>query len=481
MRFRSAVVSVAAAALIVTGCASGGGGAPVDAGEDGFRPRDNDYTQTAQLFLLQAAQAETPDPSRYQSALDAAQQSIAEDSSNPLGYRIAGEAYIGLGNFQAADDMLNQAVDLYPAYSEELTFVRENAWVEAYNTAIPPLQAGDLEAAIEAFDNANVIFKGRPEAMLQLASLYERTEQAELAIDIYGNILGLVQGPLYVQQDSAGQASWKEQEEIAAFNLAQGYARLGRNVEAVQAYSDYLEVNPGSLNVLTSLANTLMVIAKEAVVDSMNADSASYRMNADSAMAIYADLMARTDMNARDYFVTGIGLYNMEEYGQAAEAFRRSNELNSMSRDGAYNYAQSLFLAEEWENLYEAGSHLIELDPQNPNSYLLAGQGLLNTGEEERALEVSNQLEELTFVVVSPTLQPIAGGGASLRGAIENKMLDEGTPITIRVHFSAVDGTEMGTRDVTVQAGAVDSEVAFDTQFDSDEAVLGYWYEVIRP
>ena len=153
-----------------------------------------------------------------------------------------------------------------------------------------------------------------------------------------------------------------------------------------------------------------------------------------------------------------------------------------MSRDGAYNYAQSLFLAEEWDNLFEAGSRLIELDPQNPNSYLLAGQGLLNTGEEERALEVSNQLEDLTFEVVNPMLQSIAGRRRiAFAGAIKNKTLDEGTPITIRFHFSAVDGSELGTRDVTIQAGAAEAEVAFDTELDSDEVVLGYWYEVIRP
>ena len=479
MKLRSAVVLAAATALLGSACASGGGSVTPE--EDGYRPRDNDHTQTAQLFLLQAEQAETPDPSRYQSALDAAQLSIQEDSLNPLGYRIAAEAYIGLGNFEEADDMLNTAVELYPPYDEELGFVRENAWVEAYNSAIGPLQAGDLRAAIEGFQRANVIFKGRPEAMLQLASLYERTEQVEESIDVYGDILTLVQGPAFAQQDSANQVAWKEQEEIAAYNQAQAYARLGRNDEAVQAYSDYLEINPGSLNVLTSLANTLMAMAQEAVADESNPDSATFRMNADSAMAIYDGLMSRTDMNARDYFVAGVGLYNLEEYSRAAEAFRRSLEGNPMSRDGAYNYAQSLFLAEQWEPLFDAGSALIELDPQNPNAYLLAGQGLLNVGEEERALEVSNQLEDLTFEVVNPTMQPIAGGGATVRGAVKNNTLDEGTPVTLRFHFTAVDGSEVGTRDVTVQAGAAESEVAFDSEVDTEDAILGYWYEVIRP
>ena len=73
------------------------------------------------------------------------------------------------------------------------------------------------------------------------------------------------------------------------------------------------------------------------------------------------------------------------------------------------------------------------------------------------------------------------GGGGNLSGAIKNNTLDEGAVVTLRFHFTLDDGTESGTKDVTVQVGAAESETAFETQAVSDEPVVGFWYEVIRP
>lgn len=461
MNVRSSV-AVVAAMLLTTACASGGGSSSSE--EEGNRPRETSFTQTAQLFLVQAQQTETPDPARFQQVLDAANQAIDEDSTNPLAYRLAAEANIGLGNHELADEQLDTAEELYPGYGEELRIVRENAWVMAYNAAIPPLQDGELETALGHFENANAIYQGRPEAMLQLASLYERTGDSEGALEAYQQVVDLTTGPRYAQQDSATQADWAEQEEIAAFNLAQGYARMERYDDAVNAYEMYLERNPDNITAVSNLAGTLAQMGM-----------------ADSANAVYSALMERPGMDARELFVVGIGLYNAENYSRAAQAFQMSLDMNNMSRDAAFNYAQSLFLAEEFDDLEAAGRHLISLDPMNPNGYLLAGQGLLNNEQTDAALEISNKAEELPFELVQPTLQPVQGGGANLSGAVKNNTLDEGSVITLRFHFTTGDGIEAGTREVTVQAPAQEAEVAWDTQFSSTEAVIGFWYEVVRP
>jgi len=471
MNFRSSV-AVVAATLLATACASGGGS--TSSGEEGNRPRDTSFTQTAQLFLVQAQGTETPDPARYQQVLDAANQAIEEDSLNPLGYRLAGEAYVGLGDYEQADAMLDMAEELHPPYGEELNIVRENSWVVAYNEAIPALQSEDTDAAIGHFENANAIFGGRPEALLQLGSLYERSGQTDKALEAYQSVVDLTGGPRLAQQDSATQADWQEQEEIAAFNLAQGYARAERYPEALTAYESYLGRNPDNIAVTSNMASTLALMGM-----------------ADSANAVYEGLMSRPGMGSRDLFVVGIGLYNAENYSQAAEAFKRSLAINNMSRDAAFNYAQSLFLAEQFENLDTAARHLMELDPNNPSAYLLAGQGLLNMEQTEEAIEISNISETLPFEVVRPALQPVQGGGANLSGAIRNKSLDEGSVVTLRFHFTTDAGIDAGTREVTVQTATpmsesddvteTQAEVTFDTEFPSSEPIVGFWYEVVRP
>ncbi len=463
MTFRSSVASVAAVAMLATACASGGGSAAPSA-EEGNLPRDNSFTQTAQLFLVQAQQAETPDPARFQQVLDAANQSIAEDSMNPLGYRLAGEANVGLNNYNEAARLFDQAVELYPEYEEELRFVREAAWVQAYNAAIGPLRDGDLEEAQMQFENAHVIYAGRPEAMLQLASLYERTNQTAEALGMYEDVLDLVTGPRLAQQDSAAQLDWAAQEQIASSLLAQGFSAQGRHADAVGAYQAYLENHPENVQVASNMAGT-MVLMGDTV----------------AARGVYADLLTRPGLSSREAFSIGIGYYNLEDYSQAAAAFKLSLDGNSMSRDGAYNYAQSLFLAEEYEPLADAGAHLIELDPKNPNAYLLAGQGLLQAGQEDEANATAEMAGDLDFEVVRPTLTPIMGGGGRLNGVIKNNTLDANTVVSLRFHFTLDDGTESSTKDVTVQVGETESETAFDTEADATEPVVGFWYEVLRP
>jgi hypothetical protein len=149
-------VLLAVGAMVGGACASGGGGSssgpePVEGMPEGTRPSDNSFTQTAQLMLLQAQGAANPEEGRprLQEALDQAMGSIESEPGNPLGYRLAAEAQIGLGDFAAADTLLVRAEELYPAYSLESPAIREAAWVNAYNDAIGMMQAGDPQGALE--------------------------------------------------------------------------------------------------------------------------------------------------------------------------------------------------------------------------------------------------------------------------------------------------------------------------------------------
>ncbi|MEZ4424042.1 MAG: tetratricopeptide repeat protein [Gemmatimonadota bacterium] len=477
MRFRFKLGALAFMASLAA-CASGGGGgstpSPTEGMEEGTRPSENSSTQNAQLMLLQAQGQEGPQSeARYRDALTAAQASIQTEPGNPLGYFLAGQAMIGLGDYMAADTMLDRAVELYPAYSLETPSIREGAWVETYNAGIGLLQGGDPQAALTEFEKAGVIYRDRPEALLQVGSLASQLGDNGKAAEAYAGCLEIVQGPGYGEQTPETQTDWDEWEEICALNMAQAY-RMDENYDrAADAYATYLEVNPESVNAATQLANALMLQAGGAGADST--------MLADSAMAIYDGLLGRTNLNSREMFVVGIGLYQIDAFERAARAFARSSELNPRSRDAAYNWAQTLFLAESYDNLPTAARQLIELDPQNSNAYRLLAQGLLQTESSEVAMEVMEQMEALSFEVVDPLFQPVQGGGARLDGAVQNNTLSPGTPVTLRVHFTTADGMEAGTQDVTVNAPAAESTTDFSIDFDSTEEVVGFWYEVVAP
>ena len=446
-------------ALGASGCASGGGGssssgpAPVEGLPAGIQPNDNDFTDQAELFLLQE---------NFQAALDAANQSIAAEPENAQGYVQAARAQIGLGDLDGANENLDRAEELYPSYGPEVRAYRENAWVQAYNDAIAEYQAGNNEGALVKFEQGHAMYQDRPEAMLQMGSLYAQAGRTDEAIAIYRQAVELTTGPMAAQQDSSMVEAWQESEQIATLNLAQLLGQNDRPAEAADVYANYLERNPGDITALSNLGATLVMAEQP-----------------DSAMKIYDEILSRQDLNARELFVTGVGLYNVEAYDRAAIAFGRSAELNPRNRDAQYNYAQTLYLASQFDNLYEEANKLIELDPNNQQAYVLAFQGLRETGREDEGQPLIQAAEELAFLVEVPTLQPVAGGGAILSGEIKNVSLDQGAPITIRVHFTGMTGQELATEDVTVNAPAADESTQFSAEVSAAEAVVGYWYEVV--
>ena len=470
MKFQLGVVLAASTVIAAGACAGGSGGGgddtPMPPGmEEGVPPRDNMFTRTAALALSQAMQNADPSErdARYQDALLASLDGIENQPDNPQSYRQAGEAYVGLNDLAGADSMWTRAEELYPLYSFDLNPLREQQWVNQYNLAVNQIQAGDMEGAVGLLEAAHAIYKGRPEAMLNLGSIHAQLANDDDAVRWYRTALELLRGPSFDTQPEDVQAMWSENEEIAAFNLAQILATAGRNEEAEAAYRTYLERNPDNVTALSNLAVVLMGMDRN-----------------DEAATIYEGLLARTDLDSRDYYVTGIGLYNAENYSMAAQAFGRSYELIPQSRDALYNYAQALYLAGELDELYPAALSLREMDPYNNNVYRLLAQGLMAQGDTTEAARVLEEdMSNLEFEIEGTILQPFGGGGGVVNGELLNHSLAEGGAIDIRVFFYGTDGTEIGIQDVSVPVPAAEMREIFRVELDSDQDVVAYRYEVI--
>ena len=454
---RLGVTLATAGALVLSGCASGGGGG----GGDGA-PGDNEYTRSAELFLTQAASLGMVE--RYQQALDAAMNSIMDDSANARGYFLAARAQVGLSDFAAADTLFVMALERYPGYDEEIRVERESAWINLFNEAIGPLDAGDDAEGIRLLEQAEVIFNGqRPEALINLGVTYNSAGRTEDAIAAYGSALEVIRGPAMERADSATAANWQEREQSVTFNLAALLSGAERYDESAAAYEAYLASNPADMSALANLASVL-----------------SQAGQADSAQAIYDNLLAGQGLGTRDYFNIGVGLYQAQVYDRAAEAFREIIAIAPENRDALFNLAQSLFEGEEWEELVPIGQQLLELDGYNPDSYTILGQALVRTEQEQEAVRILQTREDLSFQLTYSQLQP-RSGGATVTGELLNKTLEPGTTVTIRVHFSGLDGAEIGTTDIRVQAPEADVAQPFQADFSSNEEVLGYYYEVVSP
>ncbi|MBI4540383.1 MAG: tetratricopeptide repeat protein [Gemmatimonadetes bacterium] len=411
--------------------------------------------------------------SLYEQALNASLESTKNEPENARGWVMLGRAYLGLDNYVGADSALDMAEKIYPKYVLETDDDRERGWIEAYNGAIQLLQQGSRDGAIELFKKAAVIFQGRPEAYLNLGASYANVGDDSAAIEAYRQALEILRKVDRSQIEENTLKQWDEHEQLAAFNMAQLLARVGRHGEAAGAYEDYLKKDPNNVMALTNYAVTLMSMEQR-----------------DSAMAIYGQLLASTDLKEQDYFVIGVGLFRVEDYTKAEDAFRKALEVNPYSRDARYNLAQALYqiasdLQEKedtvnartaWADLIPVARKVAECDPYNRNALALLAHGLARSKQEQEAVQILERHRDLPFEVGALDFRPEEQGGATLRGSVVNLGLDPGKTVSLKFTFYGTNGQDVGSKEVSVQVSTKNESAPFDVTAESTQMVAGYCY-----
>ena len=475
MKVRLGLVLAIAAMISGTGCATGASeagvspAAPVTLGgqllPEGIRPRDNTHTRSADLYLTQAQTAATDEEAerRFRQALEAAYAGIEQDPENPKSYFQGAQASVGLNDFLGADSLFTRAEELHPRYILETEPWREQGWVNAYNEAIDPLNAGDLEEAARLFEMANLLYADRPEAFLQLGSLYARLDRFPDGIAAFGQAREILRESRALQmEDPELMDVWNQHWEIATTGMAQVLTFSERWEEAADLYGEMLADDPQNVQILGALAGVLTELEQ-----------------ADSVRVLYEDLLSRPGLSERDLFNAGVGLYQIGDYDRAAETFRQAARMNPFNRDARMNLAQTLHVAEKYEELIPAARELLELDPLNGLGWIFLTRAYSEMDRTEEANRVFLQYQDIGYEVESLRLDSEPEGGARIIGQLKNNGAQPGTPITLRFHFGGEDGQEVGTLDVRVEMPEVEGLQFFQGTFSSPRFVTGYSYEVV--
>lgn len=461
------------------------------------KPSNNMWTRSAALYLDRAQNNPRPEAKRelYQQALEASLEGIQNDPGNPRVYFLAGQAHVKLGNLVAADSMFDKAEEIFPEYAEEINLERQNAWVVAYNAGVGALQGNQPEQAKEHLQRAHVIFQGRPEAILNLGSIYAREQEHEQAVAAYREALEILRGPAREQLPPQREEQWTEHEEIASFNLAQILATQGKDEEAAQAYRDFLAREPDDGTAKLNLAVVL-----------------SRMGNDEEARQLYDELLAMEDVSSDTYFRVGLGLFGAEQYDRAAEAFRMAVETNPHNRDALYNLGQAIYAktreleetvaaagagAEEaktearelYQELDRVSEQVLALDPSNRNVVLLHAQAFRGLSDlaasdaesqelRERALALLERNEAMTVQVINVQMDPVRDGKTTIRGVLENLKAEEGQPVTLRFTLLDDSGAELSAGEVTVPAPAAEQQVPFQVELEAPGEVSGWKYAI---
>ncbi|MDH3272136.1 MAG: tetratricopeptide repeat protein [Gemmatimonadota bacterium] len=476
MQIRFGLVLALALGLGLVGCASGGGGSQgggldailsqsqsADAGEN---PRRTDNTNMAQDALNAAEEADEDGDTQqaqmhYRQALAAAELEIQADPTNPLGHRLAALAALGLEDYAAAGRHFDRAVELRPVYEFELVSVREQAWIDLYQEATPFVNSGDYAGAVEYFQDADAVYRGRPEAMVTLGQLHAQLRNHDEAIDALDRAIAFQDSENMAVADSATAATWQEQIDELPLLRAQVLADAGRFEEAAVAYRELSDQSPGDINLKRGLAAILMELNDE-----------------EAAFVLYGEMLDMQGLSAQDLFSIGVGFYQGSNYEMAAQAFRQAAEASRNDRDSIEMWARSLQLDSAYTQVPPVARRWIDLDPNSQNAYLILAQSANQMEDQATTQQAVQAVDALDVVMQNLQMTRLSSGGASVTGEVINKKLDAGDSVTLRFTFYDDGGTPIGSVTETVAVGDVDMSQIFSIQFDSAETVGGYGYQV---
>ena len=454
--------------------------------EQGERPRENRRTRDAEK-QLDMAMAGLSGPevadSLYTEALANANEAIEDRDNNPLGYLLAGRALLGLGRYEEASAAFDKAEELRPVYMLDIDPIREGGWFDKYEEAQPLLSSGAYAEAAEVLELANLIYKKRPEIMIVLGQIYASeagtTTDAALRMEVTDKAIERLRAADEVinariaDVDSASAQNWTEQQSEIPVTIAQALISAERFDEAASALQELVNADPSNVPYATNLANVYTQSEKP-----------------DSAKLVYERLLTLDALAPGDLYLIGSGLYQANEYQLSAVAFKRSTEISSKDRDSFEMWTRSLQLElttgggdaeptpEQLQEVITAAEQWTALDPNGRIGLLILAQTANKAGDEDRTVELVQQIEELNVGMIDMLLERRPSGGATLIGDIENLKADPGTSVTIEFTFYDRAGTVLGTQSVQVGTGLKDARTPFQAVFDSDQTVDGYTYTV---
>jgi tetratricopeptide (TPR) repeat protein len=461
------------------------------------KPSGTMQTRSAEVYMKAAN--ETADRAKrqenYDKALEVLTEGAQRDGDNPLIWFMMGEVYARLSDPVGADSAFDKAEALYPDYGEDVAPLRLALWIEEYNAGIAAVNGGDPAGAIARFEEADAIYRGRPDAALMLASLYEQTGDLEKAEAAYRTAIDITRGPEAANVPPDDREQWAQEEATAALNLGHLLTQLGRADDAIATYSALVENQPDNPTAQSALATALSNAGRK-----------------DEATAIYQRLLTRNDLSDIEWFNTGVGLYSAGDYDLAIQAFDKSLEVNPYSRDALYNLGQSIYgaasdlekkredapeadkaamaqqLTELYTRLADTADKLREMDPSQRSPLMMLAQAQRSLGElaadpetksawQQKVLATLEAADAMAFEVSSVDMRA-EPGQVTVSGVITNLKGTEGQNVTLEFSLVGEGGDVIATQSVAATLPAPDGQTQFDFAVETDKIVLGWRYKV---
>lgn len=400
------------------------------------KPKDTKQTKEAAKYVG-LAMTRTDDASKqemYQKGLEALKDALQKDADNPKVWYVAGQIQVGLHHYAAADSAFTKAEQLYPDYAQELESEREAGWIDAFTEGVDLMDRQQNDSALAVFQAGQKLYPKRPEALLNIGSIYYSKNEMDKAEDAFRQVIAIVNQPKPAGLSEQDAKKWQGYAEMAQSNIAQMKGAEGVHafsaddfVKAAQDFRDAIKINPYSRDFQFNLAQSLYARAR--------------------------DLEAKKDSVSPE-------------------------EKSSINQE----------LGQIYPELRTVVQQVREFDPNNEDMLLILAQTERRAGElpgdsasrvagQRAALKVLQEHDALPVGISNLQIVP-ADSTATVNGVVTNRKLTAGAPVTVKIMLLGRDGAVVGQGEVTANVAEPEKPADFSLDIKTTGSVAGWKYEV---
>jgi tetratricopeptide (TPR) repeat protein len=370
----------------------------------------------------------------YQQVLQHSEVGLELEPGNAELWLLRGQAAAGLHQFELAHEALTRAVELNPEFAEEVESDREAAWIAAFNQGIDLMNEQRYEDAMAMLELATKLYDKRPEALMNLGSLYAHFDRYEDADRAFLRAVAAIDGPLSELLDEEDRASWERLRTLATINRAEIMGARGVTAyqqqnfrEALGHFEQASEVNPHSRDYIYNVAQSLHALTAQLVEEKETASPERVAEIEAELPQLYARVL---------------------ELGPRIEALDPNNELTWLLVAQA-NRNHSMLLPEAERGPYQ-----------------------------QRALAALEKQQALPFAMDDIYVRP-EGGAHVLTGHFKNLNLEPGAPLRLQFTVVGVDGQTLAEETVTIEAAEPGEILEFRLPLEVEGQIAGWRYRAV--
>lgn len=464
---------------------------------EGDKPRGGKWVASGELYLDRARRNTKPEDRmrNFRDAVNILEEGFVEQPDNPRNYLMAGDAYVGIGDYTAADSAWTRAAAMWSCYGGAVDSARYTAWVQAYNRgARYSNDANDMERALKQFRDAWTVYKKLPQPQISIGNYYAQQAavaetpeaQAEArakAIESFRLALEAIERSTRLQA-----ANRSEYHRTTTFNLAQLLAFEERYDEAVAAYDEFLAAEPDNVTAKSNAAVTATLAADQYADRADETEDAEQKeallAKADEytqiAQTHYADLLSRDDLEADEYHNIGAGLSRLDQNDEALAAFKKALELEPYRASTLERIALTYYAMQAYDTLVSIAGQLVERYPLSMNNLAILANAYRELERSEDALAILERRESLELELLNLELSA-EEGVYTVRGYLHNISLAPGSEVGLEFSFYDDVGELAASAAVTVTAPEQGTQGAFEVSAESSSLISGFTYKRTEP